>query len=114
MIEELNKIYKEEFDKIFPKEKIKYIKKKYHSPMGRLKACEKDIKKIVTNVVNEHLSLFLSIPKSNSHVDMGDVREFIIPPTTKEIVDTMNLFIHIDKSTDSDKIAIGNQIYSIK
>lgn len=113
MIEELNKICKEEFNKFFPKTRIKYIRKKYHSPKGRFKACKKDIEKIIFNVVSQYTSLFLDIPKDN-FVNMGDVREFPISSSVKKMVNTMNLFIHIDKAIDNDKVAIGNQVYSIK
>lgn len=79
----ITELYKEEITKTFSKTKVKYIKKKYHSPVGRLRACEKDIKKIIFNVFTDHTSLFFDIPESKP-MDIGDVREFP-KPTFKDI-----------------------------
>lgn len=99
MNEELNKICKEEFDKIFPQRKVKYIKKKYHSPIGRLKACEKDMSKVIVNTVVQQFPFIYNEQKIK----------------TNDILNTLTyLFQHIDKSVNNDKIAIGNQVYSIK
>lgn len=99
MTEELNKICKEEFDKIFPKEKVKYIKKKYHSPMGRLKACKRDMSKVIVNTVVQQFPFIYNEQEIK----------------TNDILDTLTyLFQHIDKTVNNDKIAIGNQVYSIE
>lgn len=99
MTEELNKICKEEFDKVFPKEKVKYIKKKYHSSIGRLKACEKDMSKVIVNIVVQRLPFIYNEQKIK----------------TNDILDILTCFFqHIDKAVGNDKIAIGNQVYSVE
>lgn len=99
MTEELNKICKEEFNKFFPKTRIKYIRKKYHSPRGRLKVCKKDMSKVIVNIIVQQFPLVYNEQEIKTN-DMLD-------PLTY-------LFQYIDKSVENDKIAIGNQVYSIE
>lgn len=94
---ELYKYCEEIANEKFPKSKIKYIKKRYHSPKGRERAIRKDILDAFPLVALKWIEL-----KSNNLSWLKDVETLDIGEAKTFSTEEKPSFFHVDLSLEDD------------